>query len=241
MSASRPPAQCPRLYDYFTCHDLMPPSLHGAIEAMAQAGVSVRGQPDPDGRLINGGAVGFVQRNPFDSMLRHNDETQLVERVSRAQKHRETRALVDSLPPAIKQTLWLAYGPQDLVPGLKLGDNAQARKRLDEGTSTLYDEVQNRSRAKSHEKRFGSWRQVLPMTRTAVRAYVEYLEQTSKAAHELSLVHWLVNIAKPSVIAAAQAEANERVREAWNAWLDVSQSRRVRTPYVRQEQAKPWS
>jgi hypothetical protein len=238
----RPPAQCVRLYEYFCDNDLSPRSSHEALVAIASRGIATSGMPDPDGRIINSGAVGFAQRDELDLLERGNAEGGKRERVSRAQKHRETRDLLANLSTYHQTVLRLAYGDQSQVPGLKLGDNAQARKRL-EGQE---DEIKNRTRMKAHEKRFGCWRQILPLTKTCIDGHAEHVAQatadhakearTSPKAERLrkemdrSLVQWIVHCAKPSVINEAQREALAIVREAWAAWVSVAgrPARRVR-------------
>lgn len=233
-SMTRPPAECSRLYDYFTENELAPTSSSEALVALAMRGIMTRGAPDPDGRMINSGNVGFGQRDALALLERGNVDGGKRERRSRAQEHREMRAQLAKLSEWHRTVLFLAYGPQDRVPGLKLGDNAQLRKRFD--AQSADDEIQNRTRAKAHEKRFGCWRQVLILTTSARHGFESWREEWAeklKAATgaekrtlarkqlDATLVHWLVNHAKPSTIAEAQREALTLVREAWNAWMDV--------------------
>lgn len=238
---TRPPAECPRLYDYFTENDLAPTSSSEALVALAMRGIMTRGAPDPDGRIISSGNVGFNQRDALVLLERGNEDGGKRERRSKAQEHREVRAKLATLSDHHRTVLFLAYGPQDRVPGLKLGDNAQLRKRLDEASAEL--EIQNRSRARAHEKRFGNWRQVLIMSESAHATFnawrdewsAKLLVATTREKRALAqsqlhatFVHWLVNHAKPSTIADAQRDVAVLVREAWNAWLDASAGRSVR-------------
>lgn len=237
----KPPHQDQRLLDFFTGHDLAPKSLHGAFEAMSATSFA-RGVPDPDARLVNTGAVGFIQRTEgelLDRMgktLEHEDDPLQNERVSRAQKHRETATLLSRLTPRQVRILQLAYGPQDQVPGVKLGRNPPVGKEhVEEG------------RQYEVRKKLESWRQVLPETVAAPAAFESWkLNQKPEAVQGITLVRWLVEIATRKehvrTLSAIQTEAYLLVQEAHAAWAELRGRRRFRRddPPFEREEVKPW-
>lgn len=231
---TRPPPQDERLYQYFTGNDLAPPSMHGAFEHMAATSFA-RGVPDPDGRLVNTGKVGFRQRDELDLLERGNDDRGRGERVSNAQKHRETAAVLAALEPAHVAVLRLAYGPQDQVPALKLGADPQARAKLDGGGAEARGE-------REKTKRLGAWRQLLPETRAAREAFAAWVsDEEKKGKRSVGVCVWLVRHAPEKALSAARVEAHQLVVVAWNTWADARGRRR---PYPKstfeREAVTPW-
>ena len=228
------PEACGYLYEFFTNHDLEPRSSFVAIANLAVTGIMVRGQPDPDARIINSGAVGFKRRDSIDLLERDNADGSRGDRASKAQKHREMRAKLAELDPMLVQVLRLAYGPQDQVPGLKLGDNAQARAKLDgEGNENEND---GRRRQDAHKRRLGTRRQLLPQTRAAQEAHAAFNE---KAKRPCTLTSFIVSHATKSQIEAMSDEASAMLKVAWNAWMDLKgrrPSRVQRVEFVRIEE-----
>ncbi len=225
---SKPPPQDMRLLDYFTGNDLQPKSLHGAFEAMSATSFA-RAVPDPDGRLINSGAVGFAQHTEnelldrADSTQDNEPESLKSERVSRTQKHRETRAILEQLSPAHQKVLRLAYGPQDTIPLLKMTEALPVKKENNEA---------NAEHAK--RKKLETWRQVLPETSTIIEAHRAWIEDPKRKAKGMGLLQWLVDVATQKqherTLNAAKLEAYRLVREAWNAWADLRGRRRRAEP-----------
>ncbi len=173
---TKPPPNDERLYRYFTGNDLEPGSMHGAFQHMAETSFA-RGVPDPDARMVNSGAVGFAQRDELDLLERGNADGRKRERVSRAQEHRETRAMLAQIGADHVEVLRLAYGPTDAIPALKLGADPQARAKLDGGAAEARSE-------REKAKRLGAWRQLLPVTAAAHRAYEVWLRDAETSAKE---------------------------------------------------------
>lgn len=234
---TKAPPQDERLYRYFTGNDLQPGSMHGAFQHMSETSFA-RGAPDPDARMVNSGAVGFVQRDELELIERGNVDGRKRERVSRAQEHRETRAMLAQIDGRHVEVLRLAYGPTDAIPALKLGANPQARAKLD-GDETERDRSGAR-KAYAKRERLGAWRQVLPSTgvaRAAHQAWLRHAQDTADARPcgeartvLVTLEAWLVNHATEKELSAARVEANNMVREAWNLWADVRGRRAKRLP-----------
>lgn len=207
----KPPNECQRLYDYFSADGLALSSTHGAYVNMATVGVGVRGQPDPDARMVNGGSVGFKQRAEaelFDRYLAHPDGDALRgERPSKAQLYRETASVLALLEPRHVRVLQLAYGPQDAIPELRqeLIGSAQARASV-EGPSAVKSK-----RSKASE--LGTWVQVMVETEAA------RTEHSKTAKGGVSLVRWLVHQATSVQKSAVRLEAHRSVVEAWGAWM----------------------
>jgi hypothetical protein len=195
---TRPPATNDRLYDFFSGDGLCRPSLHEAFVHMASVGAATGSTlPDGDGKLVRSGAVGVRGER------------------SKAQRYRETAALLARLEPCHVRVLMLAYGPQDQVPELKLSFDPEARARVD-GTSR--DAAGRKQRAEDAQRqRLGAWRQVMPETRAARGA----------AVGGMSVASFLVRKASKDVLTAARVEAHGMVVEAWEAWRAV-QPRRFR-------------
>lgn len=236
----KPPQQDFRLLDFFSGNGIEPGSIHGAFEHMAQTSFA-RGIPDPDGRLINSGAVGFVQRSADELLDRmpgilasgSEESAWKPERVSKAQKHRETAVLLARLGPGQVKVLRLAFGPADQIPCMKSGA-AVARKK--ENLETIA--------ANDRAEKLGRWRQVLPETGAAREGFTTWVD-----THEcrLSLEQWLVEVgttkAQSKMLDAAKLEAYRLVKEAWNAWADVrGRQRQLRRPisFERGEEPTDW-
>lgn len=175
----KPPQQDFRLLDFFSGNGIEPGSIHGAFEHMAQTSFA-RGIPDPDGRLINSGAVGFVQRSADELLDRmpgilasgSEESAWKPERVSKAQKHRETAELLARLEPGQVKILRLAFGPADQIPCMKSGA-AVARKKENLETIAANDRVE----------KLGRWRQVLPETEVAKAAFQSWMGSRLAQAH----------------------------------------------------------
>lgn len=178
---TKAPPQDERLYRYFTGNDLQPGSMHGAFQHMSETSFA-RGVPDPDARMVNSGAVGFAQRDDLELIERGNVDGRKRERVSRAQEHRETRAMLAQLQAHHVVVLRLAYGPTDAIPALKLGANPQARAKLD-GEEVEYDRSGAR-KAYAKRERLGAWRQVLPSTPAAKSGYAKWFEHAQAVVAE---------------------------------------------------------
>lgn len=230
---TKPPPQDERLYRYFTGNDLQPGSMHGAFQHMSETSFA-RGVPDPDARMVNSGAVGFVQRDEIELIERGNVDGRKRERVSRAQEHRETRAMLWQLESWHVEVLRLAYGPADAIPGMKLGGDPQARAKLDGDTAGATKREQERAR------RLGQWRQLLPLMPSVREAFAaDHAAREAKQESDylagraatldvkpVGLVMWIVTAAPAKVLDAARVEAFQHVREAWNLWADVRGRRR---------------
>lgn len=228
---TKAPPQDERLYRYFTGNDLQPGSMHGAFQHMSETSFA-RGAPDPDARMVNSGAVGFVQRDELELIERGNVDGRKRERVSRAQEHRETRAMLAQIDGRHVEVLRLAYGPTDAIPALKLGANPQARAKLD-GDETERDRSGAR-KAYAKRERLGAWSQVLPSTVVARSAYAKWVDHAEESSQHkyigVTLAVWLINHATEKELSAARVEANNMVREAWNRWADVRGRRAKRLP-----------
>jgi len=201
---SKPPSTCDRLYEYFTADVLCLQSLHGALIAMASTGIGVRGQPDPDGRMVRSGSVGFKQRDQDTLAGRLNDDGARSEKPSKAQRYAETAKVIALLTAEQVRVLQLAYGPQDAIPELKLelAGSAQARASL-EGPG------QERAR-KQRAAELGNWAQVMVETEAAKKHW-----NPAKG----SLSRWLVHHASKTEKSACRVEAHKSVCAAWQAWM----------------------
>lgn len=244
---SKPPSTCDRLYEYFTADGLCLQSLHGALIAMTSTGIGVRGQPDPDGRMVRSGSVGFKQRDQDTLAGRLNDDGARSERPSKAQRYAETAKVIALLTAEQVRVLQLAYGPQDAIPELKLelAGSAQARASL-EGPG------QERAR-KQRAAELGNWAQVMVETEAARAGLSEWLaikraalakqsdaiepganlvewamaHMDSEMGHlksarqdvVVSVSTWLVHHASKIQKSACRVEAHKQVTEAWNAWM----------------------
>lgn len=243
----KPPPQDARLLDFFTNHDLEPKSLHGSFEAMSATSFA-RGVPDPDRRMVSTGAVGFRQRTDTELATRtattiENEDADLFtpERVSRAQRHRETRAILAQLAPEHVAVLRRAYGPQDQVPALKLGHDPGKSEKP--GKETKAASVCYETR-----ERLGPWRQLLCETRTAREAYATWCAEQS--SDPMPIERWLLERVAPKaasasakrLLSAIQLEAFRMVRAAHHVWAE-KRGRRQRIgdeTFEREEQVKPW-
>lgn len=203
---TRPPPTNDRLYDYFSCEGLTRPSSHESFVHMASVGVATgSGMPDGDGKLVRSGAVGVRGER------------------SKAQRYRETDALMAHLDPFHVRILRLAYGPQDQVPALKLSFDPEARARIDGVVKAGADKAQ---RERQLRDRLGSWRQVMPETPTAKRV----------APHGMSPAAYLAKCHDKDVLSAARVEAHRLVVDAWCAWQALQPKRlrpaqRLAEPY----------
>lgn len=197
----RPPPTSDILYDFFAGEGLARGSSHGALVHMASVGASsARGVPDPEAALVGKGVVGVRGER------------------SKASRYRETARLLAELDQAALEVLRLAYGPQDQVPALKLSFDPEARARVD-GPGADNDGVRLgrlRRASKTHQERFGGWRQVLTLTKAAL--------STTPAG--MSVATWIATRAPKDVLTAARVEANTLVREAWAAWQAVRRANR---------------
>lgn len=225
---TKPPPQDERLYRYFTGNDLEPGSMHGAFQHMAETSFA-RGVPDPDARMVNSGAVGFAQRDELELIERGNVDGRKRERVSKAQEHRETRAMLEQVPARCVVVLRLAYGPTDIIPALKLGANPQARAKLDGDEDKHGRTASRKSYAK--RERLGAWRQLLPSTKAAQAAYEKWLQHAEAVVAEKCARHASAEAAVEDV-AEVEVQLVQARRDEESAPL-VSAERRAAAATVR--------
>lgn len=174
---SKPPPRDMRLLDHFTDHDIAAKS--NAYERTGS------GSPDPERALINSGSVGFRQHTEEELYRRlegtienegSKERALRPERVSRAQRQRDTGAIIELMPPDYVDVLRRAFGPQDQLPYMfvRLHEDEASRKRDNLGAIS----------ASQKRERLGPWRQVLPLTATVRAEYVAHVKRIRDEARQ---------------------------------------------------------
>lgn len=175
----KPPTQSMWLFDFFSGNDIAAKTQRYERESA--------GTPDPDRALINSGRIGFRQRT--ETELHRRLETTIKneggleralrpERVSSAQIHRERAAIMAQLSREHYRTLELAFGPQDVVPFLKLQERIPIPPKGDSKRREALEVVAWNERRKP----LGRWRQVLPETRALREAFAGWQAEQREAA-----------------------------------------------------------
>ncbi len=151
----RPPEQHEQLYAYFAQDGLTAQS--SGFERSSGSST-----PDPDGKIIRRGLVGFAQRDYLERLERSNVDGSRGDKPSAAQKVRSTARILARMAPEHVEVLRLAYGPQDVPELSRAGALDKARVQAQRGR-----------KASSH---VGHWPMVLLSTAAAKRAYEAWCE-----------------------------------------------------------------
>lgn len=186
----KPPTQSMWLFDFFSGNDISAKTNRYERESA--------GAPDPERSLINSGRIGFKQRTESDRLARlertiiHEggdapnrvrlERAMRPERVSKAQLHRERAAIMDQLSREHYRALGLAFGPQDIVPFLKMQAHVAIPPKGDADKMALRKEALEVVAWNEKRKPLGRWRQLLPETLALQEAFAGWQAAQREAA-----------------------------------------------------------